>query len=252
MRCDWVYREWELYYDEDFNRIRKICNNHDEIIKEVWFLFNEEQEYKLLDDKNYLKDYYSLLWFEFNLSAKDRIISNDYEYFLTNTLLYLKESFVSEDIIKSIAKDFINKPLETYEFFIPFFGGFNMVGVIIEWKLFSFNFDEYIYNFINHGFGGAVYTFSFHHFNIQNRDTKHRLELICKQYFDAEYKAIKIVKDKKYWVKLESELEYLWDDIKFVELKNKFPHSKIEADNYKWRINKYRLTEKKILGIFKK
>ena len=67
---------------------------------------------------------------------------------------------------------------------------------------------------------------------------------ILNKVFDQEYKQITIKKKNWKLNMLEWDLEFDWTDIKFIDLKNKYPHSKIEADNYNWNISKYKVKEK--------
>ncbi len=69
-------------------------------------------------------------------------------------------------------------------------------------------------------------------------------EVILDKVFDDEYKEITI--QKKNWKPylLEWNLEFIGDENKFIELKKKFPYSKIEVDVHDEKINKYKLKEK--------
>ncbi len=69
-------------------------------------------------------------------------------------------------------------------------------------------------------------------------------EVILDKIFDEEYKQITV--KKKNWQPhlLEWKLEVLWDENKFIELKKKFPTSDINTKNYKWKTQKYQITEK--------
>lgn len=67
---------------------------------------------------------------------------------------------------------------------------------------------------------------------------------ILEKYYDDEYNQLTIKKKKWEAYMLEWSLEFFWDDEKFVTLKRKYPHSKVEANIYDWNINKYNLTEK--------
>lgn len=70
------------------------------------------------------------------------------------------------------------------------------------------------------------------------------IKTILEKYYDNEYNQLTIKKKKWEAYMLEWSLEFFWDDEKFVTLKRKYPHSKIEANIYDWNINKYNLTEK--------
>jgi hypothetical protein len=61
---------------------------------------------------------------------------------------------------------------------------------------------------------------------------------------NTEYKQITV--KKKNWKphSLEWSLEVLWDETKFVELRKKYPNSDINTKNYKWKTQKYEITEK--------
>lgn len=82
--------------------------------------------------------------------------------------------------------------------------------------------------------------------NIKN-DTfiiEDNIKTILEKYYDDEYNQLTIKKKKWEAYMLEWSLEFFWDDEKFVTLKRKYPHSKVEANIYDWNINKYNLTEK--------
>ncbi len=68
--------------------------------------------------------------------------------------------------------------------------------------------------------------------------------LVINAIFDEEYKAITILKKDWKPYMFEWKREILWDDERFIDVVNKYPHSKIETDPYKWKINKYTVTEK--------
>ncbi len=75
-------------------------------------------------------------------------------------------------------------------------------------------------------------------------EIEEKRDIIMDKIFDEKYKQLTI--KKKNWEVhlLEWDLEFLWDDTKFVDLKNKYPHCEIKADNYNWKINKYKVKEK--------
>ena len=70
------------------------------------------------------------------------------------------------------------------------------------------------------------------------------IKTILEKYYDNEYNQLTIKKKKWEAYMLEWSLEFFWDDEKFVTLKRKYLHSKVEANIYDWNINKYNLTEK--------
>ncbi len=75
-------------------------------------------------------------------------------------------------------------------------------------------------------------------------DIEEKRELIMDKVFDEKYKEIKL--KKKNWIPylLESNIDILWNDSKFVELKNKYPFSEIKVDVHNKKINKYQIKEK--------
>ena len=68
--------------------------------------------------------------------------------------------------------------------------------------------------------------------------------LILDKLFDEAYKEIRI--RKKNWEPhlLEWNLEFEWDENKFVELRKKYPNSEINTKNYKGKTQKYEIREK--------
>lgn len=70
-------------------------------------------------------------------------------------------------------------------------------------------------------------------------------ETILDKVFDTEVKNI-LIKKKKNWDLnlIEAKREFIWDEAKFVELRKKYPNSDINTKNYKWKTQKYEITEK--------
>jgi len=70
-------------------------------------------------------------------------------------------------------------------------------------------------------------------------------ETILDKIFDKEVKNI-LIKKKKNWELhlLEAKMDFIWDENKFVDLKQKFPNSEIKTQNYKWQTHKYEVIEK--------
>jgi len=68
--------------------------------------------------------------------------------------------------------------------------------------------------------------------------------IILYKVFDEAYKEIRI--RKKNWEPhlLEWNLEFEWDESKFVELRKKYPNSEINTKNYKGKTQKYEIREK--------
>jgi hypothetical protein len=68
--------------------------------------------------------------------------------------------------------------------------------------------------------------------------------MILDKLFDEAYKEIRI--RKKNWEPhlLEWNLEFEWDENKFVELRKKYPNSEINTKNYKGKTQKYEIREK--------
>lgn len=69
-------------------------------------------------------------------------------------------------------------------------------------------------------------------------------ELILDKIFDEEYKQITIKKKNWELHLLEWDLEIIWDDTKFVELKKQYPFSKIETEIHNWKTSKFIIKEK--------
>ncbi len=74
-------------------------------------------------------------------------------------------------------------------------------------------------------------------------EIEEKRELIMDKVFDEKYKEIKL--KKKNWTPhlLEWKLEFIWDENKFVEIRKKYPNSKITWNNYKWKTTKYEVIE---------
>lgn len=69
-------------------------------------------------------------------------------------------------------------------------------------------------------------------------------EKVLDKIFDTEYKQITIKKKNWELHSLEGEINIYWDDTKFIDLKNKYPYSKIETEIHNWNTHKYKITEK--------
>ncbi len=75
----------------------------------------------------------------------------------------------------------------------------------------------------------------------KNDIPKEVLELI----WNTDYIKVTLLKDNDWKIGfIEWDLNILWNDKKFVELKKKYPFSKIETEIHNWNINKYKIKEK--------
>ena len=90
------------------------------------------------------------------------------------------------------------------------------------------------------------------HFDILITEKAHSLfeglfeikNLVLNAIFNEEYKSITILKQDGKPYMFEWKREILWGDERFIDVVNKYPHSKIETDPYNGKINKYTVTEK--------
>lgn len=75
-------------------------------------------------------------------------------------------------------------------------------------------------------------------------EIEEKRNLILDKIFDEKYKQITI--KKKNWEinLLEWDLEIIWDDTKFIELKKQYPFSKIETEVHNGNTNKFKIKEK--------
>ena len=74
--------------------------------------------------------------------------------------------------------------------------------------------------------------------NISNK------EILIETAFSGMYTKFSVTK-KNWEIKmLERDVEFAWDNTKFVELQKKYPHSEIKAKNYKGKATKYEVREK--------
>lgn len=79
-------------------------------------------------------------------------------------------------------------------------------------------------------------------------EVEHQREILLDRVFDEKYTEIKIKKKKWGSLFVESQTEYSSEEIKFVELQKKYPHSDISAKNYNGKVQKYIVKEKKKLN----
>lgn len=70
------------------------------------------------------------------------------------------------------------------------------------------------------------------------------INLIWERLLNEAYKKLEIKKKNWELHLLEWSLEIIWDENKFVDLRNKYPNSDINTKNYKWKTQKYEIKEK--------
>ncbi len=92
----------------------------------------------------------------------------------------------------------------------------------------------------------------YHHFGIQITEkfkemieaSIERKTLLMDSFLEDEYKRVSLSRKNGKPHLLERELDVLWDETKFTELRKKYPHSDIKAVNYNGKTMKYEIKEK--------
>lgn len=69
-------------------------------------------------------------------------------------------------------------------------------------------------------------------------------DMLIETAFSSMYTKFSAIKKNGEIKTLERDVEFSWDEVKFVELQKQYPHSEIKAKNYKGKVTKYEVKEK--------